>query len=244
MRRIAFAVLLLAVLAPVADAKPPTGPPIVSVNDGAGLFAANCARCHGVDGGGGRFSADLQGPSLHGVGALTVDFYLRTGYMPLEKATDEPVRSDPKFSDPEIAALTRYVASLGPGPAIPTPTGGDVAQGRELFTEHCSGCHQVVGEGGVMPGAKAPALHNATPRQIAEAVRIGPYTMPKFTTGAISDAQLDDIIAYLKYVRNPDDAGGWGIGHLGPFSEGMIAWLIAIPLLLIACLAIGSRVRS
>jgi ubiquinol-cytochrome c reductase cytochrome c subunit len=240
----ALALAALALAAPRADAKPPTGPPIVKVNDGAGLFAANCARCHGIDGNGGHFGPNLQGPSLRGVGALAADFYLRTGYMPLDSAADQPERSSPKFSDPQIEALVRYVASLGSGPAVPKPGGGDISEGRELFTEHCSGCHQVVAEGGVMPGAKAPPLHNATPTQIAEAVRIGPYVMPKFTKKDLSDAQLNSIITYVESVKTPDDAGGWGIGHLGPFSEGIITWLIAIPLLLITCLAIGKRVRT
>ena len=243
-----LATLVLGLLAARAEAAPPSGPPVVSVSQGAGLFAANCARCHGATGGGvsgGDNPAD-RGPSLHGVGARAADFYLRTGYMPLNDARDQPARSRPRFSEAEVRALTAYVASLGGGPAPPTPdpASGSVAEGRDLFTLHCSGCHQVVAEGGVMPGAKAPPLDRATPQQIAEAVRIGPYVMPKFSEKDISDAELNSIIAYVQYAKDPDDAGGWGISHLGPFPEGMITWLIAIPLLLGVCLAIGRRVSS
>jgi ubiquinol-cytochrome c reductase cytochrome c subunit len=231
-----------------AQAAPPAGPPVVTVQQGAGLFAANCARCHGPDGRGITNSGDpsLRGPSLHGVGAEAVDFYLRTGYMPLGDARDQPVRTRPRFSESEVRALIGYVASLGGGPAVPTPdpASGSVAEGRELFTEHCSGCHQVVAEGGVMPGAKAPPLKAATPQQIAEAVRIGPYVMPKFSENDISDSELNSIIAYVQYTKDPQDEGGWGISHLGPFPEGMITWLLAIPLLLGVCLVIGRRVRS
>jgi ubiquinol-cytochrome c reductase cytochrome c subunit len=222
-----------------AQAAPPSGPPVVSARSGAALFAANCARCHSV-------SRELQpgqiGPPLRGVGALAADFYLRTGYMPLADARDQPVRQRPRLRDPQIRSLVAYVDSFG-GPAIPrvetTPAHADVAEGRELFTDHCSGCHQVAAEGGVLPGAKAPPLDKATPTQIAEAVRIGPYVMPKFPQSAISDAQLNAIIAYVGYAKHPDDAGGWSISHLGPFPEGMITWLLAIPLLLLACRAIG-----
>jgi ubiquinol-cytochrome c reductase cytochrome c subunit len=247
-RAAALATLALGLLAPTAEAAPPAGPPVVSVSQGAGLFAANCARCHGVDGRGISQSDDpaFRGPSLRGVGALAADFYLRTGYMPLGDARDQPVRSRQRFSEPEVRALIGYVASLGSGPAPPTPdpASGSVAEGRELFTLHCSGCHQVVAEGGVMPGAKAPPLKRATPRQIAEAVRIGPYVMPKFSKRDISDAELNSIIAYVQYAKDPRDDGGWGISHLGPFPEGMITWLLAIPLLLGVCLAIGRRVSS
>jgi quinol---cytochrome-c reductase cytochrome c subunit len=213
-----------------------------AAGSGADLYGANCIECHGPQGEG----IHDRGPSLRGVGARAADFYLRTGYMPLADATDQPVRDRPRFDEQELRALITYVGSLGGGPAAPTPdpSAGSVAEGRELFTLHCSGCHQAVAEGGVMPGAKAPPLDRATPRQIAEAVRIGPYVMPKFSTKAISDAELNSIIAYVQYAKDPRDAGGWGISHLGPFPEGMVAWLLAIPVLLLACRAIGKRVSS
>jgi ubiquinol-cytochrome c reductase cytochrome c subunit len=240
-----------------ALATPPTGPPLVGAPGsgialGEQLFAANCAACHGTNGQGvpsptvSTSGIRGQGPSLHGVGALAADFYLRTGYMPLASPHRQPVRSRPRFDERELRALTAYVASLGRGPAIPRPNprAGRLSQGFELFSEHCAGCHQVVAEGGVVTGAKAPPLNRATPTQIAEAVRIGPYVMPKFSTRDISDAELDSIVAYVQYAKDPRDEGGWGINHLGPFPEGMVTWLLAIPLLVGVCLAIGRRVSS
>jgi ubiquinol-cytochrome c reductase cytochrome c subunit len=255
MRTLAWAALLAVATLPLgaataADATPPQGPPIVKATGpklGEQLFAANCARCHGIAGRGFRHPLEpgSLGPPLRGAGQLAADFYLRTGYMPLADGRDQPIRSRPSFDDSEIRALVAYVGSLGGGPGIPTPdaSSGDLNQGRELFTEHCSGCHQVVAEGGILPGAKAPPLDQATDRQIAQAVRIGPYVMPRFTERDISDAELNSIIAYVNYAKRPDDAGGWGISHLGPYPEGMVTWLIAIPLLLIVCRVIG-KVRG
>lgn len=247
MRAFAIAFAALALMAP------PQGPPIVPTDQTAGkpelqigeeLFAANCVRCHGIAGRGHlRGEANLLAPPLKGVGERSADFYLRTGYMPLADSRDQPMRTRPRFDERELRALITYVGSLGNGPPVPQPhpETASVAEGRELFTSHCAGCHQVVAEGGIMPGAKAPPLDQATSVQIAEAVRIGPYAMPSFSEKAISDRELDAIVAYVDYTKHPRDAGGWGIDHLGPFPEGMVTWLIAAVALVGTCMVIGKR---
>ena len=214
-------------------------PPIVrpANADGAGLFAANCARCHGAEGQGRRG----MGPPLRGVGALAADFYLRTGYMPLGDPHDQPVRGRVRFREAELRALVDYVDSLGDGPPVPEVGRGDVSEGQELFTEHCAGCHQVVAEGGVVTSVRVPPLDRATPVQVAQAVRLGPYVMPTFSERDITDAELDSIVAYVEYAQRPEDDGGLGIGHLGPFPEGMVTWLVAALALVAVCVAIGRR---
>lgn len=244
-RALLLAMAAAVTLTPAAAAAPR---PIVRPTDeatapqlelGAELFAGNCAACHGIDGRGTSIA-----PSLRGVGARAADFYLSTGYMPLGSPHEQPLRVRVLLSQRERAAITKYIASLSKGPPIPAPdpASGDLNEGRELFTEHCSGCHQVAAAGGIMPGAKAPPLDRATPVQIAEAVRIGPYVMPAFSARDVSDAQLNSIIAYVQYAKHPDDAGGWGIDHLGPFPEGMITWFLAIVVLIATCMVIGKRV--
>jgi ubiquinol-cytochrome c reductase cytochrome c subunit len=221
---------------------------------GSQLYAANCSACHGIDGRGQRTprktseGIEGQGPSLRGVGARSVDFYLRTGYMPLSKPSEQPKRRRPLFTDREIRALVDYVSSLPPaGPPIPEPhpERGKLAEGYELFTEHCAGCHQVVAKGGVVTGARVPPLEDASAVQIAQSVRIGPYLMPKFSEKDISDEELDSLIAYaMKSAREPRDEGGWGIGNVGPVPEGMVTWFIAAVAFVVACIVIGSRLRA
>ena len=208
---------------------------------GSQLYAGNCAVCHGIAGDG-----TSKGPSLRGVGAQAADFYLTTGYMPLGHPGEQPWRHRVLFTKRELGSLIGFVASLGPGPPVPQPAlkSGNVAEGLRLFTQHCAGCHQVVGEGGYVTDARVPRLKKATPRQIAEAVRIGPYLMPSFSKKAISDRQLNSIIDYLQVSRRPDDRGGWGIGHIGPVPEGMVAWFIAVVLLVGLCSLIGERLRA
>ena len=264
MRRAAAILALVMVTglagAGMAAAQPPGG--IVRPDDEAGLsqrelgaelFAGNCSSCHGGDGRGviapgRRGVGDLagRGPSLVGVGAQAADFYLRTGYMPLRDPDEQPARRRVLFSDREIRALVAYVASLGKGPPVPAarPSQGSLGEGLQLFTEHCAGCHQVVAQGGVVTGAKVPPLQDATATQIAEAVRIGPYLMPRFSRTQISDRQLDSLVRYVLSTRHPPDRGGWGIGNLGPFPEGMVTWLLAPVVLIGFCVVIGARIRQ
>ena len=123
----------------------------------------------------------------------------------------------------------------------PHPERGSIPVGLHLFTEHCAGCHQVVGEGGYVTGARVPPLKQSSATQIAEAVRIGPYLMPRFPRTQISDRQLDSLVAYVQWAKHPDDRGGWAIGHIGPVPEGLVAWLLAGTALVAVCVVIGKR---
>jgi ubiquinol-cytochrome c reductase cytochrome c subunit len=219
--------------------------------NGKSLYAENCLSCHGVDGRGvpkpthGALDIHGVGPRLRGVGAQATDFYLRTGYMPLESALDQPTRRHSPFTAKQIDALVTYVSSFG-GPRVPKPhpERGSLPVGLRLFTEHCAGCHQVVGEGGYVTGARVPPLKQATATQIAEAVRVGPYLMPRFPKTQISDRELDSIVRYVEWAKHPDDRGGWGLGHVGPVPEGLVAWLFAGAALVGVCTVIGRRIQS
>jgi ubiquinol-cytochrome c reductase cytochrome c subunit len=228
-RLLALAVLVLAL------------PGAAAAELGKSLYAENCLTCHGVGGRG----VEGRGPRLTTVGALGADFYLRTGYMPLESALDQPTRRHSPFTAKQIDALVAYVSSFG-GPKVPKPhpERGSLAVGLRLFTEHCAGCHQVVGEGGYVTGARVPPLKQATATQIAEAVRVGPYLMPRFPKTQISDRELDSIVRYVEWAKHPEDRGGWGLGHIGPVPEGLVAWLFAGAALVGVCTVIGRRIQS
>jgi ubiquinol-cytochrome c reductase cytochrome c subunit len=257
---IAVVALALPAAAP-ASIPPPYGlvqanaPSSTSLRDlGYQLYAGNCSICHGPNGEGfvkqklQNLSGAVvgQGPSLRGVGEQAPDFYLRTGRMPLDHVGDEPTRDHPLFDHHQIRAIVTYIGSLAPGPAIPRPhpERGKLNEGLQLFTQHCAGCHQVAIAGGYLPGGVAPDLGPASPTDIAEAVRIGPYLMPRFSKTAITDAQLDSIVRYVQYANSPDDRGGWALGHIGPVPEGLVAWLLATAALVAVCVLIGRRLKS
>ncbi|HEY6150480.1 MAG TPA: c-type cytochrome [Gaiellaceae bacterium] len=209
------------------------------------LFGQYCVSCHGVAGSGIRLGRPAVAPSLQGVGALAADFYLRTGYMPLQHVGMQPHRQRVFFDEQQLQGLIAYVASLGPGPKVPKPRPerGNLSEGMKLFTDHCAGCHQVVAEGGYVTGALPPPLKEATPTQIAEAIRIGPYVMPRFSTKVLSPAQVSSIVRYVEYAKHPDDRGGWSIGHIGPIPEGLVTWFLGMTVLVASCIVIGRRLR-
>jgi ubiquinol-cytochrome c reductase cytochrome c subunit len=163
--------------------------------------------------------------------------------MPLRDPGQQPWRKHPRFSDRQIDEIVRFVASFGHGPPVPAvhPERGSVSRGLRIFGERCAGCHQVVAEGGYVVGARVPALDASTPTQIAEAVRIGPFLMPRFTTSQISRSDLDSLVAYVEYAKHPDDRGGWALGHVGPVPEGLVSWLLAGAVLVAVCVVIGRR---
>jgi quinol---cytochrome-c reductase cytochrome c subunit len=231
--------------------RPNHEPPAPTAKLGEELFNANCSSCHGIAGQGissprpGAGAVAGAGPSLRGVGAMAADFYLRTGFMPLANIHAQPSNQRVLFTGKEIESLTAFIAALGAGPAVPRPepSAGSVSQGFRLFTEDCAGCHQSVARGGFVTGARVPPLQGIDAREIAEAVRIGPYLMPRFGKRQITDRQLNSIVRYVLSTNRPVNRGGWSIGNLGPIPEGMIAWLAAL-LLAVSCVAVGRRLKT
>jgi ubiquinol-cytochrome c reductase cytochrome c subunit len=215
------------------------------VEEGRKLFAVSCSTCHGLTGEGGT-----EGPPLIGVGAAAVDFQVGTGRMPAQQPGPQIQKKTPVFNNEEIAALAAYVASLGPGAAIPDEaeydtegvTDAEMAEGGELFRTNCSGCHNVVGKGGALPwGRSAPNLDGVEPRHMYEAMLTGPQQMPVFGDKVLHPEDKRNIIAYLEEVQEQPKAGGFDLGALGPVTEGLFGWLIGIGGLIIATVWIAAK---
>jgi ubiquinol-cytochrome c reductase cytochrome c subunit len=147
-------------------------------------------------------------------------------------------------------ALAAYVASLAPGPAVPAQESYDVSKatdeqvtrGGELFRTNCTACHNFAGKGGALPnGRYAPALMGVTEQHIYEAMLTGPQQMPVFSDQVLQPEDKRDIIAYLKTLETQKDPGGFGLGRLGPVSEGLWGWLVGIGLLVGVAVWIGAK---
>lgn len=230
-----------AALAP-AQAAAPTAGQTQALADGKRLFLENCSTCHGLNAQG-----TTDGPSLIGVGAAAVDFQVGTGRMPLAAPGAQALRGKVSFTDQEIAALAAYVASLGPGPAIPDQAalnyqGANLQEGGELFRTNCSQCHNFSGRGGALTNGKfAPSLEGVSPKHIYEAMITGPQSMPVFADTTLTPEQKQAIIKYLKTTQAEPNVGGLGLGRLGPVTEGLAGWIIGIGALIAVAVWIGAK---
>lgn len=212
---------------------------------GKRLYQQGCSSCHGLNVAGGP-----QAPSLIGVGGAAVDFQVSSGRMPLKAFGVQAARGPSAYTQPEIDQLVAYITSLAPGGPGQAPADysatvaqlGDQVLGGELFRGNCASCHNFDGAGGALSnGLYAPPLHPASDRQILEAVRSGPESMPVFGPNQFSEKDVASIVQYVNFLNAPKDPGGHPIGHLGPVPEGLIAWLVGIGGLILITLWIGVR---
>jgi ubiquinol-cytochrome c reductase cytochrome c subunit len=178
-----------------------------------------------------------------GVGAASVDFYVSTGRMPLASPHQKVRRGHPAYTPEEIAAITEYVASFGAGPPIPNlVSSSGLARGAELYEQNCAACHSSTGVGGALTsGVEAPSLLEDSRTQIAEAIRIGPGTMPVFDQGTIRDEDVAAITDYIATLQEPQQQGGLSLGRIGPIAEGFVGWVVGLGALLLVARAIGKR---
>jgi ubiquinol-cytochrome c reductase cytochrome c subunit len=214
------------------------------VSQGRQLYLTGCSSCHGLNAQGGS-----NAPTLIGVGAAAVDFQVGTGRMPLAGPTTQAVRGPVQYSDEDIAALAAYVASLAPGPAIPTAeqldyTDGDLAQGGVLFRTNCASCHNFAGRGGALTRGKfAPTITESSAKHIYEAMITGPQAMPVFGNQTLTPDEKKDITQYIRTLSTaPDNPGGLALGRVGPVAEGVFVWVVGIILLGAAAVWIGAKV--
>lgn len=232
-------------------------PQVALAQDDAALVAAgqelyndHCITCHGVN----LQGVENRGPSLVGVGEAAVYFQVSSGRMPMARQEAQAERKPPlpKF-DPtteegrrNLDALGAFVQANGGGPQLPAASGerlrgDDVARGGELFRLNCASCHNFTGRGGALSSGKyAPALDQATEEQIYTAMLTGPQNMPKFSDRQLTPEEKRDIIAYIKYVSDTS-AGGYAAGGLGPTSEGIIAFIVALAAMIGFALWLGAK---
>jgi ubiquinol-cytochrome c reductase cytochrome c subunit len=233
-----------AAFAPSPQAAAATGVSAQSIKDGRALFLRNCASCHGLNAEG---SSDA--PNLVGVGAASVDFQVGTGRMPAAADGPQVEKKRVEFAPEQISALAAYIASLGPGPAIPDAEAldyadADAAEGGAIYRTNCSMCHNFAGSGGALTHGKfAASLKGVTPKHMYEAMLTGPQSMPVFGDGTMTPKDKLQIIKYLKAIQSQPNPGGASLGKIGPVTEGAVGWIVGLGSLIGAAVWLGAKAR-
>jgi cbb3-type cytochrome c oxidase subunit III len=197
--------------------------------DGKGIFALNCAACHGANGqGGGPYPPLARNAAVNAVdsaGVIQIVLNGRTGPITVNGAQyggNMPAWRE--LSDADIAAVLTYVRSAWNNSA-PAVSADQVAaarapvamSGAALFAAHCAACHQATGLGNdaFPPLAGNPVITAADPSAMIAVIvngRRGPLTvngktydntMPTWK-GQLTNA---DIASVASYVRS-----AWGNG--------------------------------
>jgi ubiquinol-cytochrome c reductase cytochrome c subunit len=174
--------------------------------------------------------------------------------MPAVQTGAQMPSKQPVYTQEEIEALSAYVASLSPGPAIPSEEdynaagieGEELVRGGELWRTNCTACHNFNASGGALPHGKyAPSLEGVSDKHMYEAMLTGPQQMPVFSDQTLTPEDKKQIIAYVKSLHETPDYGGFSLGYLGPVPEGLFAWVVGIGALVGFAIWIGTAgVRS
>jgi ubiquinol-cytochrome c reductase cytochrome c subunit len=199
--------------------------------DGRTMYLRDCAWCHASDA-----TGTVNGPDITNAGPALVDFMLSSGRMPISAPDQVAERKDPYYDAAQVEAIVRYVETIAATePAIPEVDveDADLGEGALLYEDNCAACHSTTGIGAALTSGRiAPPVRDATAVQVAEAVRTGPGTMPVFGENVLDEEQLDALVRYVVYLSDPADEGGHPLGRLGPVSEGAVAWIIGLGLMI------------
>jgi respiratory nitrate reductase gamma subunit len=217
-----------------------TGPGVAQAQDAAqdaaqggalsghALYVSQCARCHGLDGGGAGEGAgsptfaqpprDLQAGRYHFVstsnGVASDDDLARTIRRGLVPAG---MPAFPALSEAQVRSLVEVVRGLARSPARmgepivvpPRPAGASVEEGRTLWQRNCVTCHgeRGAGDGPAAKGLRVPAANLAAGALKAGATDADLYW--RITAGiipagmapfgaAMSEQQRWSLIAFLR----------------------------------------------
>jgi cbb3-type cytochrome c oxidase subunit III len=182
--------------------------------DGATLYGAFCAGCHGEDGMGRRLPGLVSFPSIANPDFLAIadDEFLKENVRQGRPGRRMPAWLKPDgLSADEIETVVGYVRALGGVRSAadsrpPRWVSGDAQAGERIFAATCGGCHGAKGEGG-----QGPALNNrvllaaASDSYLVETIRRGRrgtamagFATPDSARPALDNSEIEAVVAFLR----------------------------------------------
>jgi mono/diheme cytochrome c family protein len=237
------------------------GPDPQLLQQGAQLYAENCAVCHGPDGQG-RVGATLakNWPSIQP--SLTIKNVINNGVPGSPMPAWSQAKGGP-LSESQIDALVVFLLSWETNPDYPTtpqPTftarppitpipavNGDPNRGAVLFDANCKVCHGENGAGRIgatlaksWPGIR-PDL--SVKNTIINGVSGSP--MPAWSVekgGPLSEAEIDDLVSFILTLPDttsapeplPTPVQGGGLGAAAGIGVTIILFILVVSLILAA----------
>jgi len=184
-------------------------------SDGATMFGAFCAGCHGSDGLGIRAPGIANFPSVANPDflavapdALVADTILRGRPGRRMRAWGDGTAGLGPADVPALVAYLREMAGT-PAPVDPRPARwaeGDRAEGERLFAASCSGCHGPSGEGGEAPALNNPVLlESATDTYFVETIARGRrgtgmvgFSEPSPVHRTFTRGEIESIVTFIR----------------------------------------------
>ncbi len=207
---VALAFAVLTALAPGAScARKPAPAPSPVVEKGRQAYAKYCATCHGPTAGG--YVAD-NAPSLRAVTFLesASDDFIRAaisrGRPGTAMAAFATILGGP-LEPADVDAIIAFLRVGGPAlRALPEgPVVGDAKRGKLVYDGNCARCHGTTTQ-------RSSAVHLANPVFLATATdaflhwaveRGRPPTSMVPWKGALTPAQIDDVVAFVRSMAVP-----------------------------------------
>jgi mono/diheme cytochrome c family protein len=184
-------------------------------SDGASLFGAFCAGCHGPGGQGHRAPGTKAFPGIANPDflALAPDALVAETIRRGRPGTRMRAWADGStgLTDADVSAIVQHLRRLG-GVAAPVDrkparwAAGDTALGERLFAASCSGCHGPRGEGVEGPALNNPVLlEQATDTYLVETVKrgrrgtaMGGFAEPSTIRRTLSDAEIEAVVSFIR----------------------------------------------
>ena len=81
------------------------------------------------------------------------------------------------------------------------------------------------------------------PKYIYEALITGPQSMPVFSDKTLTPEEKLSVIKWIKAAEAEPNLGGATMGRIGPVTEGLLAWVLGLGLLIAVAVWLTTKAR-